>query len=193
MIFREAVDTITALIKRPDKEADVKVNINEAISVAALRNFSRDLIEFTLPIVATDYSQRIALTNPTYWTRFSRIKYIRPTGYRKSLTHRDPSKVWINGTETVDCWYHSGTGLIVRLGRLQSTLEVGYYRYHATLTQDEGTDWMLDEMWPYVYNYAASKSFGAIGNEQERARYFAEATRLSDAYFLSLGDRVAYA
>jgi len=193
MNFREAIDAVISVTKRPDKETDIKTNINEAISVAALRNFSRDLVEFTLPIVATDYSQRIDLTNETYWTRFSRIKYIRPTGYRKVLINRDPNTVWQNGIELVDCWYRSGTGIIIRLSNLQSTLEIGYYQYHATLVNNSDTDWMLDEMWPYIYNYAVAKTFGGIGDDQERARYYAEAMRLSDGYFTILGDGVANA
>lgn len=192
MNFSEAANLVVAEIKRPDKLTTVKQAINEAIGFAGLRNFSSDLYETTVPINATQYSQRIDLTNVTYWIRFSRIKYIRPTGYRKVLTNKNPSQVFLNGVQAQDVWYHSGTGIIINLGKTQSTLEVGYYQYHETLVQNSAEDWMIDQMWPYIFQYASAKAFGTIGNEEEKARYYAEALRLLDGYHTILGDRVAH-
>ena len=192
MDFREAKVQVYSKIKRPDKESEAGDAINEAIAFAALRNFSADLVEVTHPITNTEYAHRLDLTNPTYFTRFRKIKYIRPTGYRKYLEFRDAAKVFQEGTECRDVWYRSGTGILISLSALQSTLEIGYYRYPATMTKNEDTHWMLDQMWLYVKDFAISRMYEAIGEPEESNRLYAKAIRTLEGYVTDLADGVSY-
>lgn len=192
MDFSEAVQLIVDITKRQDKIPDIKAAINRSIGLFAVKGWSHDLVELTHNINATEYAQSFAI-NAAPFARFRKIKYIRPTGYRIYLTFRDPSRIFQpNGHECLDSWYRSGINIVFKLSKLQPTLEIGYYQYHATLVGDTDTDWMLDEIWPALHDAVAADIFGQIGNDQERARYQSKSTVLLDAFHADIGDGVAY-
>jgi len=187
MNFSTAWQQLIDQIHRPDKVADAKAAINEAIAVLSSRPFARDSASATLTLVSTDYLQGIDVTTSPF-TRFKKVKWLRPTGYKKMVTFRDPAKIFLNGHECLDVYYIEGTNLIFKLSALQSAAYCGYFQYHAPLVATSDTDWMLDMMWPCVSAYALKTLFGQIGDDQERARYDAEYLRLWDIAFRDLGD-----
>lgn len=192
MNFREAKLEVIGIVKRPDKLTAAGAAINKAISLAALRNFSADTIEVTVPIDNTEYTQRLDLLDTAYWNRFRKIQYIRPTGYKKYLEWKDPSKIYNDGQECRNVWYRSGTGILISLSALQSSLEIGYYQYHTILVADADTDWMLNEIWPYILDYACGELFGDIGDSEDARRKASSAQFLLDGFARDLGDGVSY-
>jgi hypothetical protein len=174
MNFGEATDAIVSLIKRRDKEAAVKGHINRAISFyVAFGTFAHDMVELpTFAIDGTLYAQSFAI-NASPFTRFRKLKYIRPASYLDYLHWKDPATIFTGTCEQVDCWYRSGVNIVFKLSMLQPTVALGYYQYHAALVNPADTDWMLDEMWSAVHDMAASYAFGDIGNVDESKRYYA--------------------
>ena len=191
MNFGEAVDNIVSRVKRPDKRDEIGDAINRAIGLFATATFYQDLVEFTATLTPADqYVHQLAI-NASPFVRFRKIKYLRPTGYRNYLAFRDPSRVWQGGHEAQDVWYRSGNYLYFKLTRLSSTIEIGYYQYHAVLNLDGETDWMLDEMWPAVQAYAMAEIFDDIGNADEAAKYSRKWPILLNAYKEDIGDGVS--
>lgn len=193
MNFGQAVDQVVSVLKRPDKAADTKDAINEAIFFAAARNFSRDLVEITHSnISSTLYAQRVDLTHADF-VRYKKIKYLRPTGRNKYLKWTDPAAAYNNNVACRDVWYQSGTGLIINMSSLVSSLEIGYFQYHATMVADADTDWMLDLILPVIKARALATMFGNVGDDQERARKEAEAQRLLEVAVIDFADGVSRA
>lgn len=192
MDFGEAVQLIVDRVKRPDKTEDIKAAINRAIGLFAVKNWAHDIVELTHTIVATDYAQSFDITAVPF-ERFRKIKYIRPTGFRKYLSWRDPSRIFQpNGAECLDVWYRSGNNIVFKLSKLQPTLEIAYYQYHLAMIADDDTDWMLDQVWPALHDYVTGNIHGEIGNDQERARYESKGMLLLDAFHADIGDSVAH-
>lgn len=191
MDFSEAVQLIVDRCKRPDKTEDIKAAINRAIGLFAVKNWAHDLVELTHTITSTEYAQSFDITAAPF-ARFRKIKYIRPTGYRKYLSWRDPAHIFNDGKECVNTWYRAGNNIVFKLSRLQDTLEIGYYQYHATLIDDADTDWMLDQIWPALHDYVLGNIHGEIGNDQERARMENKGMLLLDAFHADIGDGIAY-
>jgi hypothetical protein len=192
MNFLEAQDAIIQLVKRPDKRTDIKGHINRAIGLfAAGGTFFADLVELTHTIDGTQYAQSFSVAT-TPFARFRKIKYIRPTGWKRYLNWRDPSTVFdTNGCESLNVWYRAGNNIVFKVSTLINTLEIGYYQYHTILVDDEDTDWMLDEMWPAVHDIAGSYAFGTIGNQDEKRSYFALGMDQYRVYQKDLGDGVS--
>lgn len=191
MNFGEAVDNIATRLKRPDKILDVQDAINRAISVFTTATFFADLLELQVALVSTTYTQSLDITaNP--FTRFRKIKYIRPTGYRRYITWMDPSRIWMNNCENVNVWYRAGNNIQFKLSALQSTAEIGYYKYPVVMDDDADTNWMLDQMFPAVQSYALCELFREIGNDADGDRYERRWQGLLATYKEDLGDGASY-
>lgn len=187
MNFGEATQIIVSQSKRPDKILDVQAAINNAISILSVRPFARDMASTTIPLDPNVNAQSFDYTVPPI-VRYRKIKWMRPTGYRKYINYRDPARVFLDGHECLDVWYQEGTNIIFKLSALQSELRVAYYQYHVTLVNNADTDWMLDLMWPAVRAYSLFEIFGQIGDDQERARFEKDYLRLWDMFWTDLGD-----
>lgn len=193
MNFAEAVDNIVTRIKRPDKVLDCGDAINRAINLFGTSTWAADLVELTHTLAApTSYVQAIDITASPF-ARFRKVKYIRPTGYRKYLTFRDSSRIWDHNCESTDVWYRGGNYIRFKLSALQTTAEMGYYQYHIPLADDADTDWMLDQMWPAIQSYALQEMFADIGNMDESAKHEKRWPVLLAAYKEDIGDGVSYA
>lgn len=193
MNFGEAVDDIVSIVKRPDKVVDIRAAINRAIGLFATSTWAADLVELTHTLASPNsYIHQIAI-NTTPFERFRKIKYIRPSNYQKYLTFRDPSRVFSNGCEALDVWYRSGVYIYVKLYRLNSTLEMGYYQYHSVLLDDDDEDWMITEMWPAVQAYVLAEINDEIGNVEAAGRNARKWPVLLQAYKNDLGDGISNA
>jgi len=174
MNFGEMIAIVASKTKRPDKLSDIKTAINAAIAFFSTANFPHDRVDLDLTISSSEYTQSFDITVSPF-TRFKKIDYIRPAGYHKYLDWRDPKKVFQEGRECLDVWHRSGNNIVFKISRLQSTLKVGYFQYHAVITADATTDWILDEMATAVEDFARSRILEDIGETTESARYFARA------------------
>lgn len=192
MNFGEAADYLANKVKRLDKAPDAETYINQAISIFATSNFFHDLVELDVALAAQDYIQAIDITASPF-IRFRKVKYLRPTGYRKYLAWVDPSRIFTGGCEQTDSWYRSGNYLRFKLSNLQATLAIGYYQYHLPMTAAENTDWMLTEMFPAIEAYALSELHDDIGNVDEAGRWQRKWPALLQVYKDDLGDGVSYA
>ena len=191
MQFSDAIQEVIQTVKRPDRRTDIKTRINRAIAFCVTSGtFAADLVELQLAIDSTLYAQSFDVSD-TPFARFRKFKYIRPTGYTKYLTWRDPSRVFDGGCESLDVWYRAGNNCVFKLSKLQSTLEIAYYQYHATLVADTDEDWMLDEMWPCIHDLAAAYFFQLVGNVEEYRRYHDSGITQYNVYLRDLGDGVS--
>lgn len=170
MAFIDAINEVIRITKRPDKDADIRSQINRAISFFTLKTeFSKDLVESTLPIDATLYGDTVSIAS---LTRFRKFKYIKPTGKRYYLRTIDPVHLLTpQGQVQPNRFYVSANELTYTLSELNSSLEIGYYTYAPTLSADADTHWMLDMMYWAVIEKAASRIFFIIGDEQSAASY----------------------
>lgn len=189
MDFVTATDEIVRLVKRPDKREDIKGHINRTISLfAANGTFFHDLVEMQHTVNGSEYAQSFSIAVAPF-ERFRKIKYIRPTSWRKYLTWRDPATVFdANGCQAQNVWYRAGNNIVFNVSSLVSTLEIGYYQYPVNLVNDSDVNWMLDEMWLAVKDIAASYTFGTIGNESEKRTYFATGMEMYRVFLRDLGD-----
>lgn len=187
MNLGEAVDNLVRRIKRPDKDLDAIDAINRAIGLFATSTFFHDLVELQVSLIATEYIQALDITASPF-ARFRKVKYIRPTGYRKFLTWRDPSRIWDNNCESTDVYYRAGSFVRFKLSNLQPTAEMGYYQYHLPLVDSDDIDWMLDQMWPGVQAYALSELFADIGNDADASAFNKRWPVMLQAYKDDIGD-----
>lgn len=192
MNFGEAVEVILRRLKRPDKTEDAQDSINRAISIFATANFYADLAETQIDLAGQDYLQEVAI-NASPFSRFRKIKYLRPEGYYTYITWTDPSRIFTQGCEQLNTWYRSGNNLVFKLSSLADTAQVGYYQYHEYLVDDDDTDWMLDEMFPAVLSYALSELFQDIGDDATADRYTRRWPVLLQTFKEDIGDGVSHA
>ena len=87
MNFAEAVDAVLSVIKRPDKTAEAGVIVNAVLSRSILKTeFSKDLVETSIPLDSSLYTQTIdlsALVSPL--VRFRKWKYVKMYGATRYL------------------------------------------------------------------------------------------------------------
>lgn len=193
MNFLEAQDEIISLTKRADKRTSIKGHLNRAIGfIAASGTWAHDLVELQHTIDANLYAQSFDITELPF-VRFRKVKYIRPTGFRKYLAFRDPAMVFDdNGCQATNVYYRAGNNIVFSLSSLQPTVEMGYYQYHAQLSADADVDWMLDEIWPAVHDIAASYTFRDIGENTDSDKYLQWGMQQFRVYLRDLGDGVSH-
>lgn len=169
MNFTEVVQEVVSITKRADKIADIRRNVNSAISEACLgTNFARDHDELLLPISSSEYAGSIQLA---LLPRFRKIHYIIPTGYACPIKSIEAPAVFEAGVEQVDRYYISGDQINYKLSKLSSGFKVGYFRYPPTLTDDNPAFWLL-EIAPYmIIDSAAAKTFRNIGDETSATQH----------------------
>ena len=156
MNFAEAVDTVLSVIKRPDKTAEAGIAVNAVLSRAVLKTeFSRDLVETSIPLDSTLYVQTIDLTTLVApLVRFRKWKYLKLSGATRYLKFIDPENVFVPGSfAQTDGYYMIGSSLTIIPSSTASTLLVGYYQYAPILT-GTATHWFL-EICPYAIIYQA--------------------------------------
>ncbi len=163
---------------RPEKSADIVDHINSAIEFACAHgDYAWDLQEGTVDINPQLYAQNIVISSS--FTRFRKIKYLRPTGYNRYLSWRDSARIFDNakGLETVDCWYRSGDSIIFKLSNLQSQMLYGYYMYPARITAPASMNAYTEQLATVIHSLACSYLYDEIGNDAEAKRLEAKAMK----------------
>lgn len=179
MNFSEMVTQVLALTNRPDKQTQIELAINNAISEFCLRTkFFKDLVEDSIAITSTVYSQSIDLTANT--TRFRSFKYVKQPGVKRYIHPLPPDKIFTPGDQMQrDRYYIIGSDLTIITSSLSATLEVGYYQYPAILSGTD-THWLTDINPFCVIDKAAARIFKDIGDRQEAATHEAYAKNSYD-------------
>jgi hypothetical protein len=174
MDFGTMVDNIASRVGRPDKEDDIKEAINAAIEYCTVNgDFSADLIEGDVDVDSTVYSQSIVIS--TTFTRFRKIKYLKPYGYNRYLTWRDPSRIFDDRNQQCrDVWYRAGDNIVINTSVAISNVLYCYYQFPSLLTADEDTHWMMTYMYNAIFNLACADIWDNVGNTEEGNRFRAK-------------------
>jgi hypothetical protein len=162
MNFEEAVAEVKLTTKRPDKLNLIRRKVNAAISFFSMdSNFKRDYAEQTVTLNPLEYTQSFALS---LLPRFRNFHYLKLAGtkiFLKVLPDDELFKKCNNSSR----YYIAGDDVNVSLPELTAGLDVGYFKYPATLT-GEDTHWMLD-MSPYmIIDWASAEIFKDIGDDK---------------------------
>lgn len=191
MDLGEMKDWIARDTKRPEKrDEQIQDAINAAIEFATTQgDFVTDLVEGSTAISSSVYAQSLVIA--TAFTRFRKIKYLRPVNYRRFLAWRDPSRIFDNECQATDVWYRAGGNIVFNLSSLQATMYFGYFQYPVFLTSDADTHWMLDQMRTCIHDLACWRVFEQIGNNEEANRFATIGKRQLDAHKRDLQDGVA--
>jgi len=179
---------LRARIYRTTKRSDLVEKtldaINDAIELlTAHGDFAADLVEGSVAISSSEYAQSIVIS--TTFTRFRKIKYLRPSTYSLYLKKTDPAKIFIEknptlGQEKIDVWYRAGDNLVFKLSTLSSLMLYGYYQYPERFddeSDDDDTNWFIDNMEGTVATMACAIMFEDMGNSDEAARLEAKALK----------------
>lgn len=171
MDFGTMADNIATRVIRPDKVDEIKDAINDAIEFCTVNgDFAVDLVESTVAMEDDVYSQSIVIS--TTFTRFRKIKYLKPLGYTKFLAWMDPSRVFDNdGNQCKDVWYRAGDNIVINTSALIETMLYGYYQFPERMDDDADTHWMMDYMYMAIFNLACADIWESIGNAEEATRY----------------------
>lgn len=194
MNFTELVSAVSAIVKRPDKQAQIENAINTAIARTLFKTeYTHDLVETSIPLDDTLYTQTINLpTLAAPLVRFRKWKYVKLTGVKGFLNPIDPQNVFVpGGVQQVNCYYMIGSDLTVIAGSLSTALEVGYYQYPPVLT-GTNTFWLTD-LCPYgIINRAAGEVFATIGDAKSAQIYIAMGDDLLTIMANDLRDQYTY-
>lgn len=171
MDFGTMATNIATRVIRPDKEDEIKEAINDAIEFCTVNgDFANDLVESTVAVNDAVYSQSIVIS--TTFTRFRKIKYLKPLGYTKFLEWMDPSRVFDDdGNQCKDVWYRAGDNIVISTSALIETMLYGYYQFPERMDADADTHWMMTYMYSAIFNLAAADIWDSIGNAEEGSRY----------------------
>lgn len=175
MNFTQVVSEVISITKRPDKVSDIRREVNSAINFCCIgTDFARDILEATISIDPTLYTQNVLLST---LTRFRKFKYVRPPGASLYIKALDPDHVFNNGCETLNTYYVAGDQIVFKLGALSATLLIGYFRYPPTLSDSSSSFWLLDVSPYMIINKAASSVFGNIGDDASAKKHDTEFAR----------------
>jgi hypothetical protein len=161
-------------VKRPELTVEALDAINAAIEFASSQgDYAWDLVEGTLSSAqgwsSTSYTQSIVIS--TSFTRFRKMKYLRPTGERKYLKWQDSARIFDSkGIETVDAWYRAGDRIQIKTCKLGSSCEYAFYQYPSRITNLNTTNNYLTQLSACIHDLTAARMFEDIGNEAEAAR-----------------------
>lgn len=169
MTFTEVVQGIHSIVKRPDRIVDIQREVNAAVNFfSSDLNATRDIQEVLTTIVATEYTQAIALTEFPRWRKFT---YIKRAGTREFLRFLLIKKLYTKDCAYEDTYYIAANSLKISMTKLSAGLDIGYYEYPPILTDASPDHWLLDSAWPVIRDRAMGKILGAIGDSTAAQRY----------------------
>lgn len=175
MNFSDAYLELMSILKKPDKAAQARRELNAAMTFYCLdSHFRRDYAELSPAITVNSLIQSVALST---FSRFRKFHYIRRGGTKFFLKVLLDSELFNPNCSLQDRYYVVGNNLNINLANYAATLDVGYFKYPPILTGAAGESgyWMLD-MQPYmIIDRAASAIFRAAGDDKDFQSYAASA------------------
>lgn len=187
-------------VKRPELSQQAMDAINSAEEfVTAHGDFNWDLVEGSFAISSAVLAQSFVIA--TNFTRFRKVKYLKPQGFKKPLDWVDPSKTFErrgDATQVMknNCWYRAGANIVFSCSVAQSTMLYGYYQYprRYTLAADAAIeDYLMSQCPTVLHDLAVSRVFDENGNEAEAARIERRALRLLSIHKADKQDSVSHA
>jgi len=188
MNFTEVVDEVLAIVKRPDKLAAIRREVNMAVTYfSSATTFSRDLYEHTLSIAPNEYTQLVPLSS---LLRFRHMKYIKRAGTKNYLKRLAASELGTS-CDNQDKWYIAGSSINIAMTALAPAIDIAYYQYPPYLqsTAPVVVDyWMLESGWPMIINRASAKVFADIGDDSS-AKLHETYARIDYADFFATNEK----
>lgn len=188
MTLTELQAWVLRTIKRPEKAVEVVDAINAAIELASTQgDYAFDLVEGELTIDGSLFAQNIVIS--TSFTRFRKIKYLRPSGFNEYLKWRDPSRIFQQGKEMLNVWYRSGDNIVFKLSDLQTKMKYGFFQYPTRIAS--GSNNYTTQMPSAIHDLACSRLYEDMGNEAEAGRLERRALKFLIAHKQDKQDGVA--
>ena len=187
MNFSQAVQAVIDITKRPDKFVETERAVNAALSFFILKGeFAQDLMEYTLPLVPTDYKGQVDIT---VLTRFRRMKFVNVNGLRNFLKEISPEQLFTpGGIVQPNTYYITGTTLNYALATPASFLNVGYYVYPPVLAND-AQHWFLSAASPCIIDRAAGIILRHLEDQQGSSTHMALAKEWYDVFVRDISQR----
>lgn len=185
MNFTEVVNAVVEKVKRPDKLALARIEVNAALTLfSTLMDHPRDLVEgiYTSPDPA-DFTMLIPVSA---FPRFRKMDWLRYTGTRNYICALD-SRQLSKTLDIRDKYYLAGDSFKVNLAAAAGNLEYSYFAWPPTLSDASPEHWQFEGNWPAIIAKAASKVFVDIGDAESSQR----AEREASVHFLTFqGDHI---
>lgn len=173
MNFTDIVNSVVGKVKRPDKIALVREQVNAAMLYFANDyDHPRDLVEFTYT-GSSGYGHIIPISS---LIRFKKIDWMKYAGTRIYVNPL-PSRVLGCDTDIRDKWYEVGDSINVNLSREATSLDISYFRYPPYLVDNTVPYWQLDRNWPAIIARASYVVFNDIGDTASANIALAESER----------------
>lgn len=169
MTFSELVNEVLGIVKRADKIADIRREVNAAVNhFSTDYMFPRDRAELLVSIDANQLTQTLPLSS---LARFSKIWYLKPAGTRIKLHPLTPAELFDTTCDRRNKYYIVGENINFSLAAAATALDVGYYQYPPWMTNSSGHHWFLDACPEMIYDRAAAKIFTNIGDDASAGRH----------------------
>lgn len=176
MDFNYVFQQVLASTKRPDKAVQVAREINAAITFfSADAEFEQDIVEQSVVLDPNQWSQAFPLTDLPRFRKFDYLKY-----GACQLKQISPSQLF-TAKDIRNRWYQNGSGIVVNLGTLTSSIDVAYFQYPEIQTPANPNYWMFTGGWNFIFDRVCAKIFEDIGDTQSSERH----ERYAVAGFLS--------
>jgi hypothetical protein len=171
MNFVQAVEAVIDNVKRPDKLAMARREVNAAIlAYSSAMDHPRDLEEVQLALTLGT-THTVALSSLPRFRKMDWVRYPATRFYVKELS----SRLLDCAVDIRDKWYVAGSSIKINLSREAGSLDISYYAHPPYLTEAAGSYWQLDANWPAIVASATSKLFIDIGDVESGRAKAAEA------------------
>lgn len=174
MNFTEVVSEVVSIIKRPDKIADVRREVNSSIRFYCLDNtFARDFEEQSIVLDANEYTQSFSLAS---LTRFRTFRYIKRGGTVEYLDLLGTDEIFKKQNKC-DKYYIVGDNVNISMRKLAAALDVGYWKFPPILSDDSASNtfWLMD-MQPFmIIDRTCATLFRNLGDEKSMQTHAASA------------------
>lgn len=170
MLLSKLLADVAEITKRPDARARSLLAINSLITdIVTNADYAEDFVEVTLdnPTPASVYGAISLAAFPL----LRKISYI--TARDIPLARVTPRQALdARGCQLVNCYYQSGTNLIVH-GQLEfSTIRMGYYQTNEYLQDNDlNTHWLITKFPALILNGAIARTFAATGDDTSATYY----------------------
>lgn len=169
MNFSQVVTEVASIVKRPDKLLDIRREVNAAVNQFSTdANFDFDKVEVSPTLVATEYTQALALS---LFPRFRKFDYIKRGGTTYFLSRLTRAELIKTNCDMRDKYYIVGSNVNLSLSTLANTVDVCYYQSPPLLTDAAPDFWMLEKSPYMVIDRAAAKIFTVIGDQDSALRH----------------------
>lgn len=165
MDFETLVNEVVAKVKRPDKLALARVQVNAAIRYFSQEHdYRRDLVElvWTPTGGGSHYEFIVPISD---MARFRKIAYIKLAGKVHYIEELSSLKI-TKDCDLRDKWYIAGDNINIKSSAEATALDIGYYRYPQYLVDNTVSYWMIEGNWMAILERAASFVFNDIGDAQ---------------------------